>query len=244
MNKVGNISLKTLLFLDIETVAAAASYTLLPTRLQPLWDKKADKIRGESSATSAELFYQKAAVYAEFGKIVCISFGGCYTTEEGELALRVRSIANDDEVSLLLEFKTLLEKYPPESLVLCAHNGKEFDFPYLCRRMLIHGIPLPRTLQMAGKKPWEILHQDTLELWKFGDYKNFTSLDLLAAVFDIPSSKLNLSGDQVTRVYYEEQGLASIKRYCTEDVVVLAQLYFRLHGLPLIAEQNIRRILD
>jgi DNA polymerase elongation subunit (family B) len=244
MNKIGNIPFKTLLFLDIETVASVSSYDLLPARLQPLWDKKAEKIRGDSTGTAAELFYQKAAIYAEFGKVVCISFGGCYTTEEGELALRVRSFANDDEVALLLDFKALLEKYPAESLVLCAHNGKEFDFPYLCRRMLIHGIPLPRTLQIAGKKPWEILHQDTLELWKFGDYKSFTSLDLLAAVFDIPSSKSYLSGDQVTRVYYQEQDLASIKRYCTEDVVVLAQLYLRLHGMPLIAEHNIQRILD
>ncbi len=235
--------IKSLLLLDIETVAAYPSYEELSPRMQQLWDKKADKLRkGGDERTNAELFYQQGAIYSEFGRVVCIGFGGFYWNDRDELAFKVRSFSNPDEATLLKEFKALVEKYPADQLVMCAHNGKEFDFPYLCRRMLIHGIELPRAMQIAGRKPWEILHQDTLELWKFGDYKNYTSLDLLAAVFDIPGSKNEMSGAEVTPVYYEEKNLEKISRYCREDVVVLAQLYLKLHCLEAVSEQNIFRI--
>ncbi len=235
--------IKNLLLLDIETVAACPSYDDLDERMQQLWDKKAGKLRkSEDSRTNAELFYEQGAIYAEFGRVVCIAFGGFYMDEQGEPALKVRSFSNTDEAALLREFKALIERYPADQLILCAHNGKEFDYPYLCRRMLIHGIELPRALQIQGKKPWEILHQDTLEMWKFGDYKNFTSLDLLASVFQIPSSKDEMSGDRVTPVFYEENDLEKICRYCREDVVVLAQVYLKLFSQKLIAESNIVRI--
>jgi uncharacterized protein YprB with RNaseH-like and TPR domain len=136
----------------------------------------------------------------------------------------------------------LVEKYPVDQLIMCAHNGKEFDFPYMCRRMLINGIELPRAMQIAGKKPWEILHQDTLELWKFGDYKNYTGLDLLAAVFGIASSKNEMSGAEVTPTYYEQNDIEKINRYCREDVVVLAQLYLCLHSQKMVADENIIRV--
>jgi 3'-5' exonuclease len=234
---------KNLLLLDIETVASHASYDLLTERMQKLWDKKALSLRkNDESTPSATAYYDKGAIYAEFGKVVCIAFGAFYWSEHDELSFKVRSFSGDNEFALLNEFKSLIEKYAGDQLILCAHNGKEFDFPYLCRRMLVHGIQIPKALQIAGKKPWEILHQDTMELWRFGDYKSFTSLDLLAAVFDIPGSKNEMSGDQVTKVYYESSDLEKISRYCREDVVVMAQIYLKLHGFQLVTENNITRV--
>lgn len=234
---------KNFLLLDIETVASHAGYDQLPERMQNLWDKKAATLkRGDEVSSNEAYFYDKGAIYAEFGKIVCIAVGAFYWNEKEELSLKVRSFSGDDEVQLLTDFKNLIEKYPPDQLVLCAHNGKEFDFPFICRRMLIRGIAIPKALQISGKKPWEILHQDTMDLWKFGDYKSYTSLDLLAAVFDIPGSKNEMSGDQVTRVYYEENDLPKICRYCREDVVVLAQLYLKMHSFQPVKTENISRV--
>jgi DNA polymerase elongation subunit (family B) len=154
-------------------------------------------------------------------------------------------IGGDNESEVLQAFKKIVEKHKATgNLMLCAHNGKEFDFAYLCRRLLINGIGLPKVLQISGKKPWEINHLDTLDLWKFGDYKHFTSLDLLAAIFDIPSSKSEISGDQVNHVYYVEKDRAKIERYCAADVVVLTQLYMKINNCALIEEENIELILQ
>ncbi|KAA6441399.1 3'-5' exonuclease [Dyadobacter flavalbus] len=234
---------KSLLLLDIETVAAYASYDELPERMQKLWDKKAVSLKkGDDTLSNAEYFYNRSAIYSEFGKIICIAFGAFYWNEKNEVAFKVSSFSGDNEAEVLLQFKALIEKYPADQLILCAHNGKEFDFPFICRRMLIHGIEIPKALQISGKKPWEILHQDTMDMWKFGDYKSYTSLDLLAAVFDIPGSKNEMSGDQVTKVYYEENDLLKISRYCREDVVVMAQLYLRLQNFETVHPDNIIRV--
>ncbi|GGC10682.1 3'-5' exonuclease [Dyadobacter sediminis] len=234
---------KSLLLLDIETVAACASYDELPERMQKLWDKKAVSLKkGDDTLSNAEYFYNRSAIYSEFGKIICIAFGAFYWNEKNEIAFKVSSFSGDNEAEVLLQFRTLIEKYPSDQLILCAHNGKEFDFPFICRRMLIHGIEIPKALQISGKKPWEILHQDTMDMWKFGDYKSYTSLDLLAAVFDIPGSKNEMSGDQVTKVYYEENDLLKISRYCREDVVVMAQLYLRLQNFETVHPDNIIRV--
>ncbi len=234
---------KNFLLIDIETVCSVASYQQLPERMQLLWNKKANSLRkGEDDTTNSDFFFQRGAIYSEFGKVVCIAFGAYFWNEKDEMSFKVKSFSGHDEFSLLIEFKALIEKYPSHELVLCAHNGKEFDFPFLCRRMLINNIPIPKALQIAGKKPWEIMHQDTMELWKFGDYKSYTSLDLMAAVFDLPGSKGEMSGDQVSRVYYEEKDLEKINRYCREDVVVLGQLYLKLNSIPAVEPQNIVRI--
>jgi DNA polymerase elongation subunit (family B) len=236
---------RNVLFVDLETIASHGAYEQLSPRMRQLWDKRAATIRKRAdyeSFTTEELYYEQAGISAEFGRIVCIAFGAVYFNEQDEPALKVSSLSGDDEREMLLAFKALLGRYNQEQLVLCAHNGKEFDFPFLCRRMLLNGIELPRSLQLSGKRPWEILHQDTMELWKFGDYKSYTSLDLLAAIFDIPGSKIEMSGDQVTRVYYEENDLEKIGRYCREDVVVLAQLYLKMHLQPVVREENIVRV--
>ena len=167
----------------------------------------------------------------------CISIG-IFNKEQQQTGLRIKSFASEDEIELLKEFSILLSKQSA-NLILCAHNGKEFDFPYLCRRMLINGLPIPTQLQVSGKKPWEVNHLDTLDLWKFGDYKNYTSLDLLAAVFGIPTPKDDIHGSDVHWVYWQERDLSRIKTYCQKDVLTTAQLLLRFKGLSLIPEELI-----
>jgi 3'-5' exonuclease len=229
--------LSGILFLDIETVACVDDYSKLSERLKTQWARKASFIKKENQ-TEADVF-QRAAIYAEFGKIIVIGIGKFYEPSPGKLGLKTRSLFGDDEKKLLSEFKEVLEKADKKNLRLCAHNGKEFDFPYISRRMLVNGVKLPSCLDNAGKKPWDIPHLDTLEMWKFGDYKHYTSLDLLAAIFNIPTSKNEMDGSLVNQVYYQEKNLAKISTYCTSDVVALAQLYLRLKGMEMIEERFI-----
>lgn len=233
-----NAELKDILFLDIETVAISENYSQLDERLKAQWVRKAGFFRREEEHTDEYLFNTRAGIYAEFGKIVSIAVGMFTESETGELGLRTKYFTSHDEAQLLTEFKQLLEKLGPATK-MCAHNGKEFDFPYMSRRMLINNIMLPEALNLSGKKPWDIQHLDTLELWKFGDYKHYTSLDLLAAIFNIPTSKGVMDGSQVNEVYYKEKDLKKISEYCVGDVIAVAQLYLRLKGLPLIPEKNI-----
>ena len=223
------------LFLDIETASQVKDYSQLSERMQKLWDHKAEQIaKGDESATPESL-YERAAIYAEFGKIICISVGFF-----NDQRFRLKSFYGHDEKALLTEFATLLDRYYafPDAQ-LCAHNGKEFDFPYIARRMMVNGIKIPRVLQVAGKKPWETNFIDTMELWKFGDYKTFTSLDLLCAIMEIPTPKDDINGSEVGRVYWIENDLERIKTYCQKDVLAVAQLMRRYNYLPLIADDQV-----
>jgi DNA polymerase elongation subunit (family B) len=230
---------RDLLFVDIETVAATPDYNTLDERLKEQWARKASFFRRDNKLTDEEVYKDRAGIYAEFGKIVCIAVGKFCDQESGDLGLRTKVYAGHDEKSLLADFKAMIEKIDSATLRLCAHNGKEFDFPYLCRRMLINGIALPAALNLSGKRGWEIQHLDTMEMWKFGDYKHFTSLDLLATIFDIPSSKAEMDGSQVNTVYHDENNLEKIALYCRRDVVVLAQLFLKLKGYAILSENNI-----
>jgi len=230
--------LKDILFLDIETVSCVDQYHKLSERLKTQWARKAGFFKREENQTDEDLFHDKAAIYAEFGKIVVIAIGVYTENEKGELGLRTKYFADDDEKKLLTEFRNVLEKMGTATR-LCAHNGKEFDFPYLCRRSLVNGLPLPTVLNVAGKKPWEVNHLDTMEMWKFGDYKHYTSLDLLTTIFNIPSSKGSMDGSMVSKVYYQEGDLKKIAEYCVGDVVAIAQLYLRFKGLPIIETNKI-----
>jgi hypothetical protein len=222
--------LNDILFLDIETISGSENMEALTPRMQEEWRKKARQLQKADPQDAEELYFDKAGIYAEFGKIVCIGVGYfTYKKEEDELIYRTKSFAGNTEHETLLEFRNLLEK---KQWTLCAHNGKEFDFPYICRRMLINKLPLPEVLQLSGKKPWEIRHLDTLESWKFGDYKHYTRLDLLAAIFDIPSSKEGIDGSMVNTVYYKEDDLDNIRKYCLRDVEVTARIYLAYQGLP------------
>jgi len=230
--------LRDILFLDIETVAQAGHYHQLPERYKTHWVRKAGFLKREPGQTDEDLYHERAGIYAEFGQVVCVVVGGLFDNEQHELSLKTKAFCSEDEATLLNNLCSLFHKLEPGSR-LCAHNGKEFDYPYLSRRMLIHGIALPPVLQLAGRKPWEVPHLDTLELWKFGDYKHYTSLDLLTTVFNIPTSKNDMDGSRVNYVYHHEKDLPKIAEYCTRDVVALTQLYLRMKGQPLVADQNI-----
>jgi len=228
---------ENLVFLDIETVPQTAGFDDLEEKAQKLWEKKSSFFRTDEQSPAD--VYQRAGIYAEFGKIICISVGLVHT-DQGVKKIRLKSFAGKDENQILVDFALLLKALQAKkSYSLCAHNGKEFDFPYIARRMLINGLDLPVILDTAGKKPWEVLHVDTMELWKFGDYKNYTSLELLAHVFGIPSPKNDIDGSMVAAVYYEEDDLPRIATYCEKDVITIIQLLLKFKGLALIPEENI-----
>lgn len=230
-----NLKLANVLFLDIETVPVVASFHELPPKFKILWEKKAEQLKRNDNDLTADKLFEKAGIFAEFGKIVCISCGFTNGSQ-----FRLKSFYGDVETVLLNEFADMLNKYyTDDKYLLCAHNGKEFDFPYLCRRMLVHGIRLPAILDISGKKPWEIRHLDTMELWKFGDYKHFTSLDLLAAIFGIDTPKDDIDGSMVGQVYWIEKNIERIATYCQKDVLTIAQLMRRYMGLPLYQEKDV-----
>ena len=220
--------LNDILFLDIETASLTENFEALPERIQDEWLKKERLISSpEHLHDPGALYFDSAGKHAEFGQVVCIGVGYFqWKKKSKKLAFRSKCYTHEDERELLLEFKALLEK---KKWILCAHNGKEFDFPYLCRRMLINGVALPEPLQISGKKPWEVRHLDTMELWKFGDYKHYTRLELLASVFGIPSSKDDLDGSQVNTTFHLEKDVEKIKKYCLRDVEVTARVYMAMH---------------
>ena len=229
------IDVTSILFFDIETVPATPQYSDLDERFQDLWHIKAGQIlkkpKEEVTDEDAVGVYEKAGIYAEFGKIVCISVGIFRRDKAtGELTTHFKSYASADEAELLTDFCAMINKSysNPDRQFMCGHNIKEFDVPYICRRLLIHQMPAPKMFDIAGKKPWETKHLlDTLELWKFGDNKNYTSIKLLTAVFDIPSPKDDIDGSQVGRVFYEEGDVERIARYCEKDVVAVMQLILK-----------------
>lgn len=231
------ISIEKILFLDIETVPQVYNFSELDEKTAELYTLKT-KFLQKDGATPEEV-YERAGVYAEFGKTVCISCG-IVTERSGGKEIRMKSFASDDEKQLLEDFRDMLNRhYNTPYHILCGHNAKEFYFPFIGRLMLIHGIDLPGVLDIAGKKPWEVNHLDTMELWKFGDYKHYTSMSLLCHIFNIPTPKDDISGADVARVYYEENDLERIVTYCQKDVIALIQLFLRFRNEPLVDEDNI-----
>jgi len=231
------INFENILFLDIETVPEEEKFSDLTEEKQELFAPKTQYQRKEEF--TPEEFYDRAGIWAEFGKIVCISVGFFVNFDSSERKFRVTSFFGE-EIKLLEEFKNLLDKHfnkPPH--VLCAHNGKEFDFPFMARRMIIHQISLPEKLNLFGKKPWEIPHLDTMELWKFGDYKHYTSLKLLTSILGVPSPKDDICGSEVGEVYYKEKNIERIVTYCEKDTIAIAQLLLRFNNEPLIDELDI-----
>jgi 3'-5' exonuclease len=231
--------LANILFLDIETVPQQPDYNSLPDDWKELWNTKSVSLLKYHEEETKESLYPRAGIYAEFGKIVCISCG-VIQGSGGQKKITLKSFFGDDEKLLLAEFIEMLKKWTVgEPKFLCAHNGKEFDFPYLCRRFIINDLPIPSLLNISGKKPWEVNHLDTLELWKFGDFKSYTSLNLLAHTLGIPTPKDDIDGSKVWEVYWKEKNLQRIVTYCQKDVVTVAQVLMRMQGEPLIKEENI-----
>ncbi len=244
---VGDLEWRKILFIDIETVSQLSGLQELPEKMQSHWKRRAQVLlRNQETPPDeeqlAQVYEDRAAIYSEFGKIICISVGILYKSEDGGFGMRTKSFAGDDERDLLIAFADLLQtRYPdPARSFLCGHNIREFDIPYICRRMVIHRIPLPGIINLSGKKPWETKHLlDTMELWKFGDIKHYTSLDLLTTILDIPSSKSDIDGSMVGRVYWQDGDLPRIAAYCEQDVVTVANLLLRYQYLNLVREELI-----
>jgi len=235
-----NIRVEDVMFLDIETVPASASYETLTPAIQNLWDKKSRQFRTpEQTAHDA---YERAGIYSEFGKIICISVG--LIRDKNPFKFRLKSFYGKDEKSLLTEFSGMLSKFSRTNIdaVLCAHNGKEFDFPYIARRMIINRLIIPGILDNAGKKPWEVKLLDTMDLWKFGDYKNYASLDLLTSILGIPTPKDDIDGSMVAGIFYKDDDLKRIVYYCEKDVLAIGRVLLRFMNLPGIEEDNIESV--
>lgn len=231
---LNHINLQDLLVLDIETVSQRRDFNELDEEWQELWARKAGALNNPE--INASLIYDRAAIYAEFGKIICIGLG-IFHQVDGHWNLKVKAICNHDEKALLQEFAELLDtRFNHARHQLVAHNGKEFDFPYLCRRMLINGIKLPSILNIAGKKPWEVNHIDTMELWKFGDYKSYTSLNVLAKCFGIPSPKDDIDGSMVGHTYWQLGDLERIATYCKKDIITTAQILLKYKQMEILPE--------
>jgi 3'-5' exonuclease len=235
-----NIRIEDVLFIDIETVPAASSYEHMEPIMQTLWDKKSKQFRAPDQ--SAGNVYERAGIYSEFGKIICISVG--LIKEKNPFSLRLKSFYGDNEKSVLSDFTAMLSKFSKTNreVILCAHNGKEFDYPYIARRMIINGLIIPAILDNAGKKPWDIKLIDTMDLWKFGDYKNYTSLELLTSILGIKTPKDDIDGSMVCGIYYGEHDTERIARYCEKDVLAIAQVLLRFMNLPLIGDDKIESV--
>jgi len=237
-----DIRQEDVLFLDIETVPQYATYDEMPENLKYFWNKKANNLVKDNETPDS--IFNRSGIYAEFGKIICIS-AGFIVQRNGTKYFRVKSFYGDNEKEILTGFATMLSRFgaKPKSN-LCAHNGKEFDFPYISRRMLLNKVYLPELLDVAGKKPWEVKFLDTMELWKFGDYKSYTSLDLLANIFEIPSPKDDIDGSQVAEVFYVQNDIERIVKYCEKDALAVAQLFLRYKNEPIIDAESIERVLE
>lgn len=235
-----DLKLENVLFLDIETVPSVESFSELSVRQKELWEARSSYIRKEGEDASD--VWSRAGLYAEFGKIICIS-AGIFSSLAEPRRFRIKSFHGDDEVKIIRDFAELIRNFRKgQDLRLCAHNGKEFDFPFIARRTIILGEALPAVLNIAGKKPWELNFVDTLELWKFGEFRNFTSLALLAEILGVSNPKDDLDGSQVAQVYYGEKNLDRIARYCEKDVLAVAQVLLRLRGEELVTEENVELI--
>jgi uncharacterized protein YprB with RNaseH-like and TPR domain len=236
---IENIRFEDILFLDIETVPVMSSFDNLNPSMQILWDKKSRYFRKDDE--KAETVYERAGIYAEFGKVICISAGIISGT--GQRCLRLKSFYGDDEKRILEDFTGMLGKFSKnKEVLLCAHNGKEFDYPFIARRMIINNLVIPSILNNAGKKPWEVKLLDTLELWKFGDYKHYTSLDLLTTILGIPTPKDDIDGSMVCSIYWNDHDIKRIALYCEKDVLAIAQVFMRFMNEPLIKVENVESV--
>lgn len=236
-----HLDLHKILFLDIETVPQETSYGKLDSEWQSLWNRKSSLLHKEEES-DPEILYERAGIYAEFGKVICVSFG-ILILKDSKREFRLKTLSGDNEKLLLEDLIQVMNRfYKGPEYLLCAHNGKEFDFPYLARRILINGLKLPHLLDIAGRKPWEVQHLDTMQLWKFGDYKNYTSLKLLCKLFNIPSPKSDMDGSQVAEVYYKQKDLKRIGEYCREDTLAVAQILLKYRGEKLLAKKEIKLV--
>lgn len=207
---------------------------------QELWTVKHNTLKIENETAEAG-YLKRAGVYSEFAKVICLSIGYFhYDREANTDQFRLKSIYGDDEKDLLERVTTMFERHFPneDRFRFCGHNIKEFDIPFLCRRMVVNSLKLPTMFDISGRKPWETEMLDTLQLWKFGDNKNYTSLKLLTYILGIPSPKEDIDGKDVCRVYYQDKGLQRIVEYCQRDVVTVARLVMRFRYEPQLLDDS------
>ena len=237
-----HLNIDEVLFLDIETVPVAPEFDELTENWRKLWEHKM-QYKIDNGELPGEL-YEHAGIYSEFGKIICIS-AGYVTQKKGELFFRVKSFYDEDEKKLISDFFDAWEKFSRAGKRrLCGHNAQEFDFPYIARRALVNNLNLPKIFDIAGAKPWEVKEMliDTMQLWKFGDYKNFTSLSLLCELFNIPTPKDDIDGSQVARIYWEEKDIDRIVKYCEKDTLAVANLLLKYKGDQIIPFENLESV--
>ncbi len=248
---IDKLPLNNVLFLDVETVSGTHRFEDLREELQYLWRLKTAQLLkipiDEIETEELKTFYQdRAAIYSEFGKIVCISVGLIINEEKGAMRVRLKSFYGFDEKKLLEEFAELIEQYfnDVNKHFVCGHNLREFDIPYICRRMVVQGIKLPALLQLHGKKPWETKYLlDTMDLWKFGDYKHYSSLKLLTAIFGIPTPKDDIDGSEVGRVFWEDKDIERIAIYCEKDVIAVIQIMMKFKRMDTFEANQITSLL-
>lgn len=236
---LSNLEIQNILFLDIETVPVVSNFSELDSNFQKLWTEKHHFFRDSQHLEPAETFSNKGGIYAEFGKIVCISIGYLHMDKRNR-DFRIKSFSSGDESEILKAFAALIKKsFNTKKNNICGHNVKEFDIPYICRRMLVNSIEIPKIINVGGIKPWETQYIDTLQMWKFGDYKNYTSLKLLAHLFNLPTPKDDIDGHDVARVFWTDKDIARISTYCQKDVLTTAQLFFKFNQIPLLQETEV-----
>lgn len=236
---LSNNEIQNILFLDIETVPIVKDFSELDETYQKLWIDKHQFFRDVKDLSPAETFSNKGGIYAEYGKIICISVGYLHVDKKVR-EFRIKSFNGHDEAQILKDFSAILKKsFNTKKNNICGHNVKEFDIPYICRRMLVNNIEIPKIINVGGIKPWETQYIDTLQLWKFGDYKNFTSLKLLAHLFNLPTPKDDIEGKDVAKVYWEKNDLERISLYCQKDVLTTAQLFFKFNQIPLLQDNEV-----
>jgi DNA polymerase elongation subunit (family B) len=238
-------SLSELLVVDIETVPQYPQYDDMPDNWKILWQEKMSKVFGEE-ITLAQGYDLRGSILAEFGRIICISSGYFYQDDAGCWCFRIKSFYGDNEAELIKKFLEAAEQYNKvqKNMLFAGHNIQEFDIPYICRRSIVHSLHLPHCLQLYGRKPWQVNMLDTMQFWKFGDYKNFISLNLLASVVNVPTSKIDINGGQVQDVYYKDKDLLRIVKYCQRDIVTTANIILRFKKLPLLQSENVNSTND
>lgn len=236
------MKLSDLLIIDIETVPAEKTYDHLNQQWKALFTDKATKTV-PFLENPAEIYQKRGGIWAEFGKIVCIGIGIFRWVDPVGWELDLFSFAGHEEVEILRNFAVFCEKQANNQpgFGFAGHNIREFDLPFIGRRMLINGVPLPISLQLQNKKPWELSHHfDTMAYWKFGDYKSYISLELLANVLGIDTPKQGISGADVQHLYYEQNNLPAIVAYCKKDVIATARIIQRYLNLPPVGDGQIK----
>jgi len=232
-----DIPIESIIFLDIETVSLFPNLLLADDATKKEWARKIMKTNPTiTPALLDDTYKEQAALHPEFSFITCISVG---MVKGGKVYIKnIFGFDHDEERTLEIFCETMqkiIEKMERLQPKLCAHFGKGFDYPFISKRMLVHGMTIPNILDSYGKKPWEITNLDTHEIWKMGGF-NSASLSAIAHAFGIPSPKDDIDGSQVGHVYWVDSKIDRIATYCAKDVFALINIFRCMQGSPAFSE--------